>query len=85
MSVEEKFYCEVAEILGLESPFETNPYKYYRTRWNNRKPGNGRFEGYGLVRYFGPNLVHVVLQKPKKINETFTSTSEALKFLKENI
>lgn len=83
LSVEEKFYQDVADMLGVEHDYEFNINKGWRTRWNNRKPGNGRFEGYGLVRYFGPTMIHVVINKPIYFNKTFSSTEEALLALKK--
>jgi hypothetical protein len=82
----EKFYQDVAELLGVENNYEYNRYTVggtYRTRWNNRKPGNGRFEGYGLIRFFGPECIHVALNKPVHINQVFTSTEEVLSVLKK--
>lgn len=85
MSVEERFYQDVAELLRVENNWEHNPHKGWRTRWNNRKPGNGRFEGYGLIRFFGPTMIHVVLNKPLKINKVFNSTEEVLAVLKKAV
>lgn len=82
----ERFYQQVADALGVENNYEYNPNTLggaYRTRWNNRKPGNGRFEGYGIVRYFGPNCIHVFLHKPVKINKVFDNAEELLALLKE--
>lgn len=82
----EQFYQDVAELLGVDSNYEYNRYTHggkYRTRWNNRTPGNGRFEGYGLVRFFGPSCIQVVLHKPVIINRVFNSTEEVLEALKK--
>lgn len=83
VSVEEKFYQDVADLLGVENNYEFNVNKGWRTRWNNRKPGNGRFEGYGLVRFFGANMIHVMISKPVSMNRTFSSTEDALSALKK--
>lgn len=53
MTNEEKkaFYARCGEILGIEHDWQEPVFK--RTRWNNRKLGNGRFPGFGLVQTFG--------------------------------
>ena len=82
--VEEKFYQDVADLLQVHHDYRFNINKGWRTRWNNRKPGNGRFEGYGLVRYFGPSLIHMVFSTPEAyVNKTFTSADDALAGVKE--
>lgn len=86
MTEVESFYQDVSDLLGIESNYEYNPYTVggkYRTRWNNRKPGNGRFEGYGLIRFFGPDVIHVSISKPVSINRTFASKAEVLEALKK--
>jgi hypothetical protein len=83
VSVEEKFYQDVADLLGVESNYEHNVNKAWRTRWNNRKPGNGRFEGFGLIRFFGENMIHVMISKPVHMNKTFSSPEETLSALKK--
>ncbi|MEZ2126165.1 MULTISPECIES: hypothetical protein [unclassified Sinorhizobium] len=50
-------------------------------RWNNRKPGKGRFPGYGIVRMFGPHLIQLALHDPK-LSSTFHSTDAALAALR---
>ena len=75
------FYDACAEILGVEHDFM--PFRYpKRTRWNNRKPGSGRFPGRGLVRAFGEH-VHLALYRPKPINRLFDSREAALRCLEE--
>jgi len=84
--VEEKFYQDVADLLDTQNIHEYNRFtvgRTYRTRWNNRKPGSGRFEGYGLVRYFGPTMIHVALNQPVYLNKVFGSTEEVLEALKK--
>lgn len=88
VSVEEKFYQDVADLLGVENSHKYNALtvgRTYRTRWNNRKPGSGRFEGYGIVRFFGPTMIHVAINRPVYINKVFESTDAALEFLKKSI
>lgn len=82
----ESFYQDVSDLLGIE-----NNYRYdvnsvggkYRTRWNNRKPGNGRFEGYGIIRFFAPDMIHVSINNPVHISQTFESKAEVLAALKK--
>ena len=71
-----EFYEKCAEILGQE--FQSTPFEHYkRTRWNNRKPGNGRFKGFGLIRIYG-NMVHI---SNRKVNKLFNSKELALEWL----
>ena len=82
----ELFYRDVSDLLGIESNYEYNPNTLggaYRTRWNNRKPGNGRFEGYGIIRFFGASCIHVAINKPVHITGTFESKEEVLRVLKK--
>ena len=52
-----RFYEECSNILGLtHNHVEPVPR---RNRWNNRNPGNGRYAGYGLIRYYNSGLIHV--------------------------
>lgn len=75
------FYDRCAELLGVEHDFQ--PFRYgKRSRWNNRKPGSGRFAGRGLVRAFGSH-VHLSLYRPKPINRLFDSRAAALACLEE--
>lgn len=75
------FYRECAEILGTSYDCEGFPYRY-RTRWNNRAPGNGRFPGYGLIRLFG-DQVQIALHHPVKLQQNVSTRTEALRILKE--
>ena len=78
---DQAFYDRCAELLGVEHQFA--PFRYgKRTRWNNRKPGSGRFPGRGLVRAFG-NHVHLSLYRPKPISRLFDSREAALECLEE--
>jgi len=65
-----EFYAACDKLLGQEHP----PPKVhrYRGRWGPRAPGPGRYEGYGLIRYFGPNHVHIALYAPRKISAVAT-------------
>jgi len=52
-----EFYAAVAAKLGVEDTYvELLPY---RRRWGQRKLGNGRYEGYGLVRWYSENFITV--------------------------
>ncbi len=71
----EQFYAESAALLEVVHQGEPFPYRR-RNRWNNRKPGQGRFEGAGIIRVFG-DFIHVSLSNPK-LWGIFTSKEEAL-------
>lgn len=78
----ENFYAECAALLN--TTYDCKPFPWYkRTRWNNRKPGSGRFPGFGLIRCFG-DQVHMSLNSPVFVNRVFASKEEALQFLEEN-
>jgi hypothetical protein len=78
---DEAFYDACAKLLGVEHDFV--PFRYgKRTRWNNRRPGSGRFPGRGLVRAFG-DRVHLSLYRPKPVNRLFDSRATALQYLRE--
>lgn len=80
LAVEERFYRTCAELLGAThqySPWTGRP----PNRWNNRRPGNGRFPGFGTIRMFGQRSVHVSLRHPFVLNRHFTSVDEATAYL----
>lgn len=74
------FYKRCAELLGTEYECESFPYAY-RTRWNNRSAGNGRFEGYGIIRKFGDSY-QVSLRHPVTHHAIYHSEEEVFTFLK---
>lgn len=76
----DEFYLRCAEIVGVETVLTERSKYYRRNRWNNRKPGNGRFPGVGIIRVFG-SQVHVALTKPETIQRIFMSKEESLAFL----
>jgi hypothetical protein len=82
MNIDE-FYAECAALLGTTDECEAFPHNY-RTRWNNRKPGRGRFPQYGLIRAFGV-IVHIHLHHPKPISGVFEGYDAALAHLREEI
>ena len=74
------FYEKCAEILGIPYECESFPHAY-RTRWNNRKPGQGRFEGYGIIRKFG-DFYQVALTRPVSHQAIYRSEEEVFAFLR---
>lgn len=79
------FHARIAGILDVEDVYAYDPHTLggtYRTRWNNRKPGNGRFEGCGIVRRFG-DTVHVAIRHPFEMHGTFDTTEEAIAALEK--
>jgi len=82
--VEERFYQQVATLLCAEHTYRKGPRK--RTRWTNRfeGAGNGRFPPNGLVRMFGPNLIHIALMSPR-LSGQFKSPQDALDAIKQAI
>jgi hypothetical protein len=82
--VEQGFYQKCAELLGVPDTYSPRPYTRV-TRWNNRVAGNGRFEGFGLIRMFGGRHVHVSLTHPVRVNTWFTSPEAAVEWLEKNI
>lgn len=90
----EDFYNRVASILEIDHTYiprqkfvffnrETNQVEQCqtdKTRWAGRNPGNGRFPGFGLVRYFGDDQIQVIT---KTHCRTFSSQEEALDFISQ--
>lgn len=84
----ESFYQDVSDLLGIENNYRYDVYSVggkYRTRWNNRKPGNGRFEGYGIIRFFSPTVIHVAITNPISLSGIFGSKAEVLEVLKKTL
>lgn len=52
-----EFYTTCGEILEIEHDYQI-PYAR-KTRWNDRKPGNGRYEGFGTIRRFSETLISI--------------------------
>lgn len=77
---EEAFYKSCGDILGSPHAYREFPYRY-KTRWNNRNPGNGRFSGCGIIRVFG-SRVHISLYAPTSINRWCESFDDALAVLR---
>jgi hypothetical protein len=81
-SVVEDFYRTVAQLLGCEDHSDKMFPFGRRTRWNNRKPGAGRFPGHGLVRYHGPAMIHVHLTTPP-VQGLFHSIDDVLAAIRQ--
>jgi len=73
---EQEFYAKCGELLGLEHVYNV-PFER-KTRWNQRNPGNGRYEGFGVIRRYSSTLIHVM---SKDTNETFTSEEKVYEYL----
>lgn len=57
----EEFYNRCSEILDISHSYHQPVPK--RTRWNNRFLGNGRFKGYGVIRYHSEVSIVVISKK----------------------
>lgn len=93
---QEEFYQRCAEIFGVDIPFnkvvlrplidwETGTLHHRYTaggRWSGRNPGNGRIEGYGVVRWFNSAQIHVALNNPA-FQRIYDSPEAALEGLEE--
>lgn len=78
-----EFYKQCGEILGIDNEVVVPYYGFNRpNRWNNRKPGNGRFEGFGLVRVHGKGHIHIIFHEPYNLNTIVKSFDEALDILR---
>jgi hypothetical protein len=80
-AVEESFYRECARLLGAAHTFRpwVGPPP---DRWNNRHPGNGRFPGFGTIRMYGPNHIHISLRHPVVLSKTCRSPDEVFRVLR---
>jgi len=90
-----EFYKRCSAIVGIETEITVHPPiikrfdkngkeifrpKFRLTRWNNRKPGNGRFPGLGLIRAFSSNQIHINIRNPDLcgVYKSYESALEAL-------
>jgi hypothetical protein len=78
----EEFYRAVDKIFGVETYVKQLPYK---RRWGQRKPGNGRYSGYGVVWWYGPKLIRVVMRNPKTLNRVFYDVGDALRAIEDHM
>jgi len=80
---DEEFYARCADLLG--TVHEYLPFAHHaRTRWNNRKPGSGRFPGCGIIRLFGDE-VHIAIRAPIAMHERVTGRPEAIRLIEERL
>lgn len=80
---DEQFYHRCAEILG--TTYDCEGFQYaYRTRWNNRTAGNGRFPDHGLIRLFG-DQVQIALRYPVHVQRNVEGRQAALDLLQQII
>lgn len=78
----EEFYQLCATALGTTHNYKYIPQNRRRTnRWGPREPGNGRFPDFGVIRWYGPSMIHVCLVYPESVNRTFSSPQAAITFL----
>jgi hypothetical protein len=83
MNEKENFYNKCAEIMGTSHMYQQITHSRRRSnRWGPRNPGNGRFPGFGIIRWFGANFIQIALTNPVNVNQTFTSESSCLDFLR---
>lgn len=78
----ETFYLECIRILGTGEYLNINHHNRRSNRWGPRQPGNGRFDNFGIIRYFSSSLIHISCPAPLLINQTFTSPESAITFIK---
>jgi hypothetical protein len=76
---EQDFLDQCAEILNINHEY-IRPY-LKRDRWNTRKLGNGRFPGFGVIRYHSSSCIMVMSHKGG--TRMFNSEEEVYDFLKE--
>ena len=76
VEAKEGFYRLCAHALGCEYDCNAFPYSR-RTRWNNREPGSGRYEGHGIIRRYSSTHIQVSLHTPF-VNGLFKSEKEVL-------
>lgn len=74
----ELFLAECENILGVKQEVGET---IGRGRWR-RGAGNGRFIGYGLVRWFSSDLIQLSLTKPD-LKGIYKNPEDALKALKD--
>lgn len=80
----EAFYEECAKILKVNYDYKVPYYEYkWPNRWNNRAPGNGRFEGRGCVQMYGSTCIRIMIHTPKKVSQQVNSIDAAYAILRE--
>lgn len=78
---DQQFYERCADILGTTYDCERFAH-CYRTRWNNRKPGGGRFPDHGIIRLFGDH-VQIALRHPVSLQRNVEGRQAALDLLQQ--
>ncbi|NJO59868.1 MAG: hypothetical protein HC836_16750 [Richelia sp. RM2_1_2] len=73
---EQDFYNTCAKILGIDHEY-TVPYRR-RDRWNTRKLGNGRYPGFGVIRYCSSSYIIVMCKKGTRV---FDNEQRVFEFL----
>lgn len=71
----EEFYNRCAEILAIRHEFVVPVRR--RNRWNTRRLGNGRFEGFGLIRCHGACVV-VTTKSGTRVYKTYQDVYDVL-------
>lgn len=71
----QEFYETCSRILNIDHEY-TDPVR--RTRWNNRRLGNGRYPGFGLVQCFGSS-VRVASKHGTKMFKSYEEVYDYLK------
>ena len=75
------FYQRCAEILG--TTYDCRSFEHaYRSRWNNRSPGGGRFPDHGIIRLFG-DQVQIALRRPVVVQRNVEGRQAALDLLQQ--
>ena len=73
-----QFYQRCAEILQTSHDFSK---KYSRpTRWNHRASGNGRFPGWGTIRWFNRYNIYLCFHTPVLVKR-FREEQECIEWL----
>lgn len=73
---ERDFYSKCAKILHIDHEYVV-PYRK-RDRWNARCLGNGRFPGFGVIRYYSCSYIVVMCKRGTKV---FENEQEVFEFL----
>lgn len=83
MNEKEKFYNDCADLLETSYEFvKIIPNTRRSGRWGPRQPGNGRFPGFGLIRWFSAKVIHVHLINPVQVDKVFDSAETALDYIR---
>lgn len=75
----EEFYTVCGMILGIDHEYKTPVPR--RNRWNTRRLGNGRYEGFGLIHCYGSVIRVISRQEGAKLFYTYDDVYKYLKIL----